>query len=609
MPIIAVCSKCGKSYRFRDERRGQTLPCKQCGTQIIVPSADLPTIEMGAFEPDADSESNSSLRKVQLIDEGLSEEYEVFVPSEASLPELSADYIPAGSSNSKTTSDKSGSKISRRQSESDVDPDIAESDSRKSNGLIWMGIGVAIVALLGLAALMSPDDGARPSMISAVEPGANQEGNAQLGGVAPEVDAAVDDPQPLETDTTDKGNAPQSPTDSTTSNRPPIANNDPSDPMPANAADAAVKNDDAPNVGEPKAVGNQPVQPDKPLNYEPLFELPRVHRTSVVFAPENKSFVAIDWEVFDLESRKRVGATTVRVAERHLATQMSPDGTLLAVSKRLTRGWSIPLYSAKSGKKLSDLTLSNDTRPSLRLMRFTSPTTLLCIYRSNIVHWSLENYRVRHSLPLKVAVESGKVALSNDARRAIIATDKELLIVSCASGKRLVSAELPPDPAAEPFAACRAIAFSPNDNEFACWLDDRLVILGSAGAYLKIVRIPAEIRKSIDSYHFQYLPNNRGILIGGQYLVHRDSGRIVWKAEFDSNYRNVPYRVVEDGKLIRAIGNSIVGKLVSVEIPWPEISDRLLQYAQSVDPAEKSALFPIITDLRIPVSVKRVEEK
>ena len=146
MPIIAVCSKCGKSYRFRDERRGQTLPCKQCGTQIIVPSADLPTIEMGAFEPDADSESNSSLRKVQLIDEGLSEEYEVFVPSEASLPELSADYIPAGSSNSKTTSDKSGSKISRRQSESDVDPDIAESDSRKSNGLIWMGIGVAIVA-------------------------------------------------------------------------------------------------------------------------------------------------------------------------------------------------------------------------------------------------------------------------------------------------------------------------------------------------------------------------------------------------------------------------------------------------------------------------------
>jgi len=614
MPIIAVCSKCGKSYRFLDKRRGQALPCKKCGNRIIVPSADLSTIEMSAFEPDGDenpeSPSDSSIPQVQLIDEQLSEEYEVFTPSEPSLPELSADYIPSQSANSSSAKETAKSKRSRRQSiERDDDAESEETTPSGSGKLVWIGVGVVAFSVLAIAAVLSSNTGPPPKNFSAVEPG----GAVVESGEAAELPGGADaekgnpadtnvEPSPANADKTN-GVDTASPTDGQANVAP--ANAVAADPMPAkdpmpNVAEAADNGDAKPEVVEPK-----PAEPPKPLAYDPLFDLPRLHRTSVVFAPQGQPFVALDWDVYDLDARKRVGGARVRVAERYMPTQISPDGILLAVSKRLTRGWSIPLYSAKSGRKVDDMILDDDTRPSLRLMQFVDKKTLLCIYRSQIVNWSLESYRVRERFRLKLAVETGKVAFSVDGQRVAVATKEKLLILSCESGKVIVTAALPPDPAADPFAECRALSFSPTGDEFACWLDDRLVIWNRVGDYMKIVRIPVEIKNNANSYHFQFLPNRRGWLVGGQYIVHRNSGQTVWKADFDLNYRNVPYRVTADGKIIRAIGNSLFGKLVTLEVPWLEIDDRLLQYAQANDPVEKRNLFPIVTDLKVSVSAQR----
>lgn len=37
MPIVVECSTCGKKYRFADERAGESIPCKECGSDIDVP--------------------------------------------------------------------------------------------------------------------------------------------------------------------------------------------------------------------------------------------------------------------------------------------------------------------------------------------------------------------------------------------------------------------------------------------------------------------------------------------------------------------------------------------------------------------------------------------
>lgn len=40
MSIDVLCAECFQSYKVRDERAGQTLKCKSCGSKIHVPSAD-----------------------------------------------------------------------------------------------------------------------------------------------------------------------------------------------------------------------------------------------------------------------------------------------------------------------------------------------------------------------------------------------------------------------------------------------------------------------------------------------------------------------------------------------------------------------------------------
>ncbi|MFK7777304.1 MAG: hypothetical protein QM501_04195 [Gimesia sp.] len=40
MTIDVQCEECFQSYKVRDERAGQSLKCKSCGSRIRVPSAD-----------------------------------------------------------------------------------------------------------------------------------------------------------------------------------------------------------------------------------------------------------------------------------------------------------------------------------------------------------------------------------------------------------------------------------------------------------------------------------------------------------------------------------------------------------------------------------------
>lgn len=40
MTIEVQCDECFKSYQVRDERAGQTLKCKACGSRMRVPSGD-----------------------------------------------------------------------------------------------------------------------------------------------------------------------------------------------------------------------------------------------------------------------------------------------------------------------------------------------------------------------------------------------------------------------------------------------------------------------------------------------------------------------------------------------------------------------------------------
>ena len=37
MPIQIACPDCGKKYRFADERAGETVECKDCGSDIDIP--------------------------------------------------------------------------------------------------------------------------------------------------------------------------------------------------------------------------------------------------------------------------------------------------------------------------------------------------------------------------------------------------------------------------------------------------------------------------------------------------------------------------------------------------------------------------------------------
>jgi transcription elongation factor Elf1 len=40
MTISVQCDECFQSYKVKDERAGQTLKCKACGSRMQVPTAD-----------------------------------------------------------------------------------------------------------------------------------------------------------------------------------------------------------------------------------------------------------------------------------------------------------------------------------------------------------------------------------------------------------------------------------------------------------------------------------------------------------------------------------------------------------------------------------------
>ncbi|QDU04936.1 hypothetical protein V6x_46670 [Gimesia chilikensis] len=46
MPIHVQCDECFQSYKVKEERAGQTLKCKSCGSRMQVPAADEETEDL-----------------------------------------------------------------------------------------------------------------------------------------------------------------------------------------------------------------------------------------------------------------------------------------------------------------------------------------------------------------------------------------------------------------------------------------------------------------------------------------------------------------------------------------------------------------------------------
>lgn len=46
MPIHVQCDECFQSYKVKEERAGQTLKCKSCGSRMQVPEADEETEDL-----------------------------------------------------------------------------------------------------------------------------------------------------------------------------------------------------------------------------------------------------------------------------------------------------------------------------------------------------------------------------------------------------------------------------------------------------------------------------------------------------------------------------------------------------------------------------------
>lgn len=564
MAIDIICDDCGSKYRVNDDKAGAKVRCKECGSRIDVPN------EHPDFETPMLTRSGSSGRKKRkggsggvptgtIIGVGAITAvlvigivvYSMLGKGGGPAPQMAQNNPPAALPNSNPTG---GAGFPQANPAPAAAP--ANTLPATPTNVLPVTPGAAPAAALPSSALpasalpsSTPPAKGLPSSAPVPPP-------APPGRSAPQMAAGFSQPGVPQPGKGFGGFDGTAPSDWT-------VKVDPS------KSDTTIDSSKPITIRMPKGAGN----------------------TDIVFPVTPSVFVALGCnvqnmpvrEIWNLATRSKSGTINNSMMHPACAVALSPDGQYLAAnilfSKNKKEG--VAVWMAKGNKALGEL----ETSTPVSTVMFASPERLLAIRdqrfttKAGVCAWKIPSGTLEYELD--ISVDANSIAISPGGNYAAVVEDHSTLqMFDLNTGKpagelKLATADT------NSATAPDAMSFSPDGQQLAIVTPMSVgkfvfhIYDVAEGKLLSNAEWPADIfhhtAARLEENRLQWFPDHSKLLWMGHYIIDAKLGAPVWSAPQEPGSSDAPRKLLDEKRILVAVGGRQNAGLKVAPIPLEEI--------------------------------------
>lgn len=344
---------------------------------------------------------------------------------------------------------------------------------------------------------------------------------------------------------------------------------------------------DAPAVSPSNSFSSSIASPALPATSGRL-EIPVSKSPTLVYAEHGSPFVAIDEAVYDLRTSEPVGKILVPWNPDDQLRALSPGGKCLANCYRdkIRNLQVVRFVDCESGELLNTVPVDEAQASFVNvLLEFLDDERILWLGKID-GHLSVRILNARSgaeaSYGLADVLGDVQADLHHASGRLVVNDGRKLTVYSAESGAVAADMALPAYREEAPLrlANCIELHYRPDGQELAGWFHarsgQRLLVWNSTGDVVvdKIIdRVPTYLQRWSDQ--LQWAPDGSGWFLSHQFLLDRQTLRIVWELEI----RNLAQPPTHFAQPDRIWSFSYKGRsyqdLVAIKIPQAEIREAL----------------------------------
>lgn len=333
--------------------------------------------------------------------------------------------------------------------------------------------------------------------------------------------------------------------------------------------------------------------------FEPDWDAPNalaisLEREDLVVYARTAPLVFVKDQVYDMQSGQPKFNTPVTTGKAAAPiwreAALSAEGTLLAVSLG-DFGEHAEVYDCRTGTVFRQVQPDKAGKKIMYLAFPSENELLVCLEGGGglIQLWELSSRKKTREMPCE----------EFDGYRADLHPDGQHLAVPVAGGaivynfrsRRVAARAVVPNASEKP----DGVRFSTDGQELVAVLNKgkRLVCWNSRAEVVLDQRL--DIPTYVGTYFappIEWVPDGSGWLINGHYLVHRASGRLVWRMEPSPLRAEAGHRFVGNDKLAVVHGRTGMNELRVIDIPMRQINESAAAM-QRGDPAYLSPQRPL----------------
>ncbi len=327
----------------------------------------------------------------------------------------------------------------------------------------------------------------------------------------------------------------------------------------------------------PKPAANEPASD----GVERLFALPE-NNNALLLPDVGCACVAGSGQVFDVRKRAAIGTCEGASKDSGAKKALSPDGAYYAYEAKSGREIGVEVVICQTGEKKHTLDFGDVKVQRLLELLCDKQGRLIAIARiasgNGVFVWNLADGKLVQNFTVDGSVNDRAASVDDAGQLLAIGTTAKLRVYDLAQGKQVADLAAPSGPlGTSNFIYLKEPAFSPDAKEVAGLVPEP----GGGGMRLIVWDIQGPIKDEFPlalqiggAYNYnrpvQYLPQNDGWLLHGDYLLDRKLRAIVWILQPPplANYYAHP---LLDADHVLAVRGSPQREVVSVTLPRKEL--------------------------------------